>query len=61
MKYWFTAIGWALICFSGGAFIFDIMRERDTNIAFLSGGLIGIILMVLGFVMKKIPNKQTFL
>jgi hypothetical protein len=57
MKYWMIALGWTLICFSGGPFILDIMRERDTNIAFLIGGIIGIILIAIGLVMKVNPKQ----
>jgi hypothetical protein len=53
MKYWLIAVGWALICFTGGAFILSITREEDMNILLFVGGLIGMIFMVLGIFMKK--------
>ncbi|WP_026673943.1 hypothetical protein [Alkalihalobacterium bogoriense] len=57
MKYWLMAIGWALICFSGGPFTLDIIRGRETNIPFLIGGFIGITLMVLSLVIKNNPKQ----
>lgn len=51
MKYWLMAVAWALICFSGIPLIFSMMRDNSTNLAFIIGGLGGLIFMVLGLAM----------
>ncbi|MCE7792828.1 hypothetical protein K8O68_10415 [Salipaludibacillus sp. CUR1] len=53
MKYWLIALGWGMICFSGGPFMLSMMREEELNMMFFMGGLMGIIFAGFGLFMKK--------